>query len=135
MCPGNNYYSNPHTLILRGRRYKLVTDEDKRNALIHQLEDNANFLRPLIAITLALGVRGADPFAVTEPQSPFMRAADDLINYSLWSNEMWSVDTRPMYFEHGIALRYTRYSDHTTVVKIYPRSEEYRNEIIKQLTL
>lgn len=77
-----------------------------------------------MAITLALMIPGADPIAVTAPNSAFYKAAKDIYFYMVESifHQYWTIQTQPIYTEDSIGIVYIRMDNHRPEIKYYKTS-------------
>lgn len=77
-----------------------------------------------MAITLALMIPGADPIAVTAPESAFYKAAKDMYFYMREdiSHEYWSIRSQPIYLDDSIGIVYIRMDNHRPEIKYYKTS-------------
>ena len=74
-----------------------------------------------MAITLALIIPGADPIAVTAPNSAFYKAAKDMYYYMREdiTHEYWSFQSQPIYTDSSIGIVYIRQTNHRPEIKFY----------------
>ena len=77
-----------------------------------------------MAITLALMIPGADPIAVTAPESAFYKAAKDIYYYMREdiTPQYWSIQSQPIYTDTSIGIVYIRQDNHRPEIKYYQTS-------------
>lgn len=77
-----------------------------------------------MAITLALMIPGADPIAVTAPESAFYKAAKDIYYYMREdiTHQYWSIQSQPIYTDTSIGIVYIRMDNHRPEIKYYQTS-------------
>ena len=74
-----------------------------------------------MAITLALMIPGADPVAVTAPDSAFYKAAKDMYYYMREdiTHKYWGFQSQPIYMDTSIGIVYIRQDNHRPEIKFY----------------
>lgn len=114
------------TINLRNRSYNLVTLPQLDHRIIELTDAFRGYIIEQVAITMALAIAGADPIEVTQEDTPFMRAARDLVDIYIYGNGYYSIDPRPIFMKDGIALTAIRQNDHCTDIRIYRKNRPFK---------